>query len=188
MASGNKLLGEFNLEGIAPAPRGMPQIEVSFDIDANGILHVGAKDKATGREQKITITAGSGLSKEEVERLVKEAAANEAADKQRREYVEERNKLDNLVHQVDKSLRENKDKLAPDAVASLEAALNDARAALDSDRLEVVREAAGKLEQAAHKLAETMYASGDAGQGGPTAGGPAAGGPNDVIDAEFSES
>ncbi len=188
MARDNRLLGNFRLDGIAAAPRGVPQVEVTFDLDANGILNVRAKDKANGREQKITITAGSGLSKEEVDRLVKEAAANESADKTRREYVEERNKLDNLVHQVDKSLRESKDKLAPDVVANLESALTEARSALDSDNVEVVKAASAKLEQAAHKLAETMYAAGGAqdASAGPTA--EAGGRRDDVIDAEFSES
>ncbi len=190
LAKDNRLLGNFRLDGITPAPRGMPQVEVTFDLDANGILNVRAKDKATGREQKIAITSSSGLSKDDVEKLVREAAANEAADKARREYIEERNKLDNLVYQVDKALRENREKMPADAVASVESSLTQARSALDSESVDTVRAAATALEQASHKLAQAMY--GGAGGQGPTAGGGAAGDPggrkgDDVIDADFEE-
>jgi len=179
MARDNRKLGDFRLDGIASAPRGVPQIEVTFDLDANGILNVRAKDKATGREQKITITASSGLPKDEVERLVNEAAANEAGDKARREMVEERNRLDNLVYQIGKGLQENRDKLAPADVTALEDALAEGRSALDSDKVDVLRTASGKLEQAASRLNAA---------GAPDAGGPQGRGPDDVVDAEFTES
>jgi molecular chaperone DnaK len=192
LAKDNRLLGTFRLDGITPAPRGVPQIEVTFDIDANGILNVKAKDKATGREQKITITSSSGLSKDDVEKLVKEAAANEAADKGKRELIEERNKLDNLVYQTDKALRESRDKMPPDNVAIVEGALHDAKSALDSDDVARLKAAFDKLTQASYKLAEAMYQGG--GAGGPQPGpGPSAGGGggkkggDDVIDADFEE-
>ena len=170
LAKDNRLLGNFRLDGIAPAPRGIPQVEVTFDLDANGILNVRAKDKATGREQKITITSSSGLSKEEVERLVKEAASNEEGDKRRRETIEARNNLDNLVYQVDKLLRENKDKLPAGEVAAVEASLGEARSALDSDDLERLKSSFDSLQKASMKLGEAAYKSADAGQAGP--GGP----------------
>jgi molecular chaperone DnaK len=186
MARDNRMLGNFRLDGIAAAPRGVPQVEVTFDLDANGILNVRAKDKATAREQKITITAGSGLSKEEVERLVKEASANESADKARREATEERNKLDNLVYQADKTLREHKDKLSPEVVGSIETALNEGRAALDGNAVDAMKAASAKLEAAVHKAAEAAYAS--AGAPGAAGAGAAEGrSDGDVIDAEFTE-
>ncbi len=205
LAKDNRLLGNFRLDGIAPAPRGMPQVEVTFDIDANGILNVRAKDKATGREQKITITSSSGLSKEEVERLVKEAASNETADKQRRETIEARNNLDNMVYQVDKLLRENKDKLPAGEVSNVEAALADARSALDTDDVARLKSAFDNLQKASMKLGEAAYAQqpGGAPGAGPTPGpqsttsgfgGGGAGGATNggakrdgVIDAEFDE-
>ncbi len=196
LAKDNRLLGTFRLDGITPAPRGVPQIEVTFDIDANGILNVKAKDKATGREQKITITSSSGLSKDDVEKLVKEAAANEAADKSKRELIEERNKLDNLVYQTDKALRENRDKMPADHVSTVESALVEAKSALDSDDVARLKASFEALTQASYKLAEAMYqggaqpgaagAAGAAGAGGAgAAGGKKAG--DDVIDADFEE-
>ncbi|MFN7147559.1 MAG: Hsp70 family protein, partial [Myxococcota bacterium] len=198
LAKDNRLLGTFRLDGITPAPRGVPQIEVTFDIDANGILNVKAKDKATGREQKITITSSSGLSKDDVEKLVKEAAANEAADKGKRELIEERNKLDNLVYQTDKALRENREKMPADHVSTVESALVEAKSALDSDDVGRLKAAFEKLTQASYKLAEAMYQGqgqpGAAGAGAAAAGGAAgaAGGDgarkgDDVIDADFEE-
>ncbi|MES2639127.1 MAG: molecular chaperone DnaK [Myxococcota bacterium] len=196
LAKDNRLLGTFRLDGITPAPRGVPQVEVTFDIDANGILNVKAKDKATNREQKITITSSSGLSKEDVDKLVREAAANESADKGKRELIEERNKLDNLVYQTDKALRESRDKMPPDQVSVVESALVEAKSALDSDDVSRLKAAFEKLTQASYKLAETMYqgagAGGAAGAAGGAAGGAAdgAGGGkkgDDVIDADFEE-
>jgi molecular chaperone DnaK len=194
LAKDNRLLGTFRLDGITPAPRGVPQIEVTFDIDANGILNVKAKDKATGREQRITITSSSGLSKEDVEKLVREAAANEATDKANRERIEERNKLDNLVYQTEKALRENREKMPADHVSTVEAGLAEAKAALDSDDVGRLKSAFEKLTQASYKLAEAMYQGGGAAGAGAAGAGAAAGGASggkkggdDVIDADFEE-
>ncbi len=192
LAKDNRLLGTFRLDGITAAPRGVPQVEVTFDIDANGILNVKAKDKATSREQKITITSSSGLSKEDVEKLVREAAANESADKSKRELIEERNKLDNLVYQTDKALRESRDKMPPDQVTVVESALVEAKSALDSDDVERLKSAFEKLTQASYKLAETMYQGAGPGAGAAGAAGGAEaseGGKkgDDVIDADFEE-
>jgi len=193
MAKDNRLLGTFRLDGIPAAPRGVPQVEVSFDIDANGILNVTAKDKATNREQNITITSSSGLSEDEVEKLVQEAAANEADDQQRREVIEQRNQLDNLVYQTEKLLSENKDKLPEAEVANVETAIAGAKEALDSDDLDSLKGAFEALTAASHKLAEVAYqdAGGEAGAGGPPPGAAPDGGSDDggddVIDAEFEE-
>ena len=157
MAADNRTLGKFSLVGIPPAPRGIPQIEVTFDIDANGIVNVSAKDKATGREQAITITASSGLSKDEVERMKSEAAANEDADKTRREEVEFRNVTDSLAHQVEKTLNENRGVLDASATAEVEAAVAQARAALADQDMDRIRKAHEELEKASHRLAEVMY-------------------------------
>jgi len=192
MARDNRLLGTFRLDGIPAAPRGMPQVEVTFDIDANGILNVTAKDKATNREQKITITSSSGLSKDDVDRLVREAGENEAADKAKREVIEARNNLDNLIYQTDKLLGEHKDKLPSAQVSTVEEAVTDARKALDSDDAGKIKAAFDRLQAASHKLAEAAY---QGGQGASQAGaGPAqdaAGGKSgkdgDVIDADFEE-
>jgi molecular chaperone DnaK len=193
LARDNRTLANFRLDGIAPAPRGVPQIEVTFDIDANGIVNVRAKDKATGREQKVTIQTSGGLSKEEVERLVQEAAANESADKSRRETIEARNNLDNLVYQVDKLLRENKEKLPATEVSNVEAALGRARSALDSDDSARLKEAFDDLQKVSMKLGEAAHASGGASgpeaAGGPPPGAGASTGTrrDDVIDADFEE-
>ncbi len=191
LAKDNRMLGNFRLDGITPAPRGVPQVEVTFDLDANGILNVKAKDKATGREQKITITSSSGISKDEVEKLVKEAAANEASDKSRREVIDARNNLDNLVYQTDKALRENKDKMPAAEVATVEAELGTARAALDTDDTERLKIAFESLQKASFKLAETMYsANGGAADGGTPDGagpGPSPKKGDDTIEAEFEE-
>ncbi len=167
MAADNRTLGKFSLVGIPPAPRGVPQIEVTFDIDANGIVNVSAKDKATGREQAITITASSGLSKDEIERMKSEAAANEDSDKARREEVEARNETESLAHQVEKMLNENRAGLDASDSAEVEAAVAQARAALKDEDMERIRRAREGLEKASHRLAEAMYkqktgAAGDA--------------------------
>ncbi|MGB0639697.1 MAG: molecular chaperone DnaK [Myxococcota bacterium] len=195
MAKDNRLLGTFRLDGIPAAPRGVPQVEVSFDIDANGILNVSAKDKATGREQNITITSSSGLSEEEVEKLVQEAAANEDDDKNRRDVIENRNQLDNLVYQTEKVLSENKEKLPADEVENVEAAIASAKEALDSDDVDSIKGAFESLTQASHKLAEVAYQNADGAAGGaaPDMGAGDAGGGDDdnggddVIDAEYEE-
>ncbi len=193
MAKDNRLLGTFRLDGIPSAPRGVPQIEVTFDIDANGILNVKAKDKATGSEQHITITSSSGLSKDEVENLVKEAEAHEADDKARREIIEARNQLDTLVYQTEKLLAEHKEKLPSAQVTDVEGALSQAKEALDSDDLDTLKSANDALSAASHKLAEAAYQAAGAGAPGAHAAGGdagAAGGgsdDDDVIDAEYEE-
>ncbi len=191
MAAGNKSLGQFNLEGIPPSPRGMPQIEVAFDIDANGILHVHAKDKQTGKENKITIKANSGLSEAEIDRMVKDAEANKAEDHRRFEMAQSRNALDALVHSVKKSLAEHGEKVGGDEKAKIESALNDAETLLkqgDASK-EALDEKAQALQAAAQKLGEAIYANAQAGaQAGDTGTGPAAGpGDEKVVDAEFTE-
>src|SRR5687768_10187412 len=158
MAAGNKSLGQFNLTDIPPAPRGMPQIEVTFDIDANGILHVGAKDKATGKENKIKIQASSGLTEAEIQRMVKDAEENAEEDKKTRELIDARNQCDHMVHSVRKSLKDQGDKVSADDKAKIEAALKDAEEAMKSDDKATIESATQKLAEAAHKLAEQMYA------------------------------
>jgi molecular chaperone DnaK len=205
VSSGNKSLGQFNLEGIPPAPRGMPQIEVTFDIDANGILHVSAKDKATGKENTIKIKASSGLSEAEIQKMVKDAEAHAEDDRKQLEVVQARNQLDTLVHSVKKSVGEYGDKVGADEKAKIEAAIKDAEALLKKDdaskeALESQSEALGK---AAQKLGEIMYAesqakseaagAGAAGGGSPGAGGGGSAGgeagkkEETVVDAEYTE-
>ncbi len=157
MAAQNRTLGKFHLSGIPMAPRGVPQIEVTFDIDANGILNVTAKDTATGKDQKIAITSSSGLSKEEVERMAKEAEANSAEDKAKREEVETRNQLDAMVYQVEKMMRENGDKISGGERGEVENALGDAKKALESGDHKSMQTARDRLQTASHKLAEAMY-------------------------------
>ncbi|MCG6875158.1 MAG: molecular chaperone DnaK [Betaproteobacteria bacterium] len=193
MASGNKSLGQFNLEGIPLAPRGMPQIEVTFDIDANGILHVSAKDKATGKENKITIKASSGLTEDEVQRMVKDAEAHAADDRKAHELVNARNQADNLIHTVKKSLTEHGDKIDADEKARIETALKDTEEALKSDDKATIEAKSEALATAAQKLGEKMYADAQAqaggGQGGAEAGAEAGKQKADenVVDAEFTE-
>jgi molecular chaperone DnaK len=166
MAADNKLLGEFDLVGIPPAPRGVPQIEVSFVIDADGILHVTAKDKATGKEQRIVIQSSGGLSKDAIERMIKEAEANQAADAKRRESIEARNEIDSLIHSVTKSLNEHKAKLDDATVATIQKAIDDAKAIDEKAELETIKAASSALSSAALKIGEVMYkkdgASGEA--------------------------
>jgi molecular chaperone DnaK len=173
-----------------PAPRGVPQIEVTFDIDANGIVSVQAKDKATGKEQQIKIQARSGLSDSDIERMVKEAEANADADKKRREGVEARNQLEALIHSTDKTLKDNGDKVGPTEKAEVETALAEARTALEGGDPEAMRAGGEKLSQAAMKMGEAVYKAqqaaeqaGPAGQPGGT-GGPAG---DKVVDADFEE-
>ncbi len=192
MAKDNRMLGNFRLDGIPAAPRGVPQVEVTFDIDANGILNVSAKDKATAKEQKITITSSSGLSESDVEKLVNEAKENEAEDQRRREIIEARNNLDNLVYSTEKVLTENRDKLPAGEVESVEGALNTAREALDSDDPDAMKAAFDTLQSASHALAQSAYQAGggDAAAGAEQtdAGGAGDDGDDDdVIDAEYEE-
>lgn len=190
-ASQNRPLGKFHLEGIAAAPRGMPKVEVTFDIDANGILHVTAKDTATGKDQKITITASSGLSEDEVDKMVKDAEAHEAEDKKRREEVERRNKLDNLCYTLEKQISENKDKMDAGDVSALEGLIKEGREAIEKQDDEKVQSVSEELEKKAHELASKLYegAGGDGAAGADSSGAGAADTKNDdVIDAEFEES
>jgi molecular chaperone DnaK len=193
MAMGNKSLGQFNLEGIPPAPRGMPQIEVTFDIDANGILHVSAKDKATGKENKITIKASSGLKEEEIQRMVKDAEAHAEEDREALELVNARNQCDALIHSVKKSLKDYGEKLTADDKTKIESALKDAEAALKSDDKAKIDAKSQALAEASHKLAEQIYAQTQAQQAQPGQAGTASadsGNKSDdsnVVDAEFEE-
>ncbi len=197
-STGNKSLGQFNLEGIPPSPRGMPQIEVTFDIDANGILHVSAKDKATGKENKITIKANSGLSEDEIQRMVKDAEAHAEEDRKLMEVVQARNGLDGLVHSVKKSLADYGDKVGADEKGKIEAALKDAEELLkDKDAgKEALETKSEALATASQKLGEAMYAQaqaaqggagGGAGEGAPGAGAGSQGGDEKVVDAEYTE-
>jgi molecular chaperone DnaK len=194
MASGNKSLGQFNLTDIPPSPRGLPQIEVTFDIDSNGILHVSAKDKATGKENKIKIQASSGLSEEEVQRMVKDAEAHAEEDHKAIELITARNQCDAMIHSVQKSLKEHGDKLSDDEKGKIEAALKDAEEALKSGDKDTIEAKTRALTEASHKLAEKMYAQEQTQQGQGQPGGesaPQGGGEKpvegEVVDAEFEE-
>src|SRR5438876_8500429 len=195
MAKDNRTLGKFHLTGLPPAPRGMPQIQVTFDIDANGILNVTAKDMGTGKDQKITITSSSGLSKEEVERMAKDADAHSAEDKAKREEIDARNQLDGMVYNIEKLMKENADKISGVEKSDVEAALADAKKALEGSDKDAMNAAREKLTAASHKLAEVMYKQAPPPQGGAQAGsqagadGGAPGGngkaQEGVIDAEY---
>jgi molecular chaperone DnaK len=196
----NRTLGKFHLEGIMPAPRGVPKIEVTFDIDANGILSVHAKDTATGKDQKITITANSGLNEAEINRMVKEAQEHEREDKERREQIERRNRLDNLCYQLEKTLSENNEKLQGQDLSTLQSLIKEGREAIEKQDDGRIQDIMARLEKEAHKMAGVMYGANAPG-GGPDVGGgpppsdgsPSAGGPekkggkDGVIDAEFEE-
>jgi molecular chaperone DnaK len=190
MARDNRTLGKFHLVGIPPAPRGVPQIEVTFDIDANGIVNVSAKDLGTGKEQKITITSSSGLSKDDINKMVREAESHADEDKRKREEIEARNRADSLVYQTEKVLQENRNKLSDSDVKAVETAIADCKKALEGSDIAAINRAADALTQASHKLAEAMYKSGpqSGGQTGSASDGttgPGSGRPDDVIDAEY---
>ena len=194
MANQNKSLGKFNLADIPPAPRGVPQIEVTFDIDANGILHVTAKDKGTGKEQKIRIEAGSGLSKEEVEKMKAEARANEAADKEARERVEKINAADGLIFQTEKQLKEYGDKIPADKKQPIESALSKLKDAHKAQDLAAIDAATAEMNTAWTAASEEIYKAQQGGQpGGPQGPDGGAGGsqPNNggenITDAEYEE-
>jgi molecular chaperone DnaK len=192
MAADNKMLGQFDLMGIPPAPRGMPQIEVTFDIDANGIVNVSAKDKATGKEQQIRIQASGGLSEADIEKMVKDAEANAAEDKKRREAVDAKNHADALVHSTEKALAEHGSKIAESDRRAIEDAVSDLKEALKGDDAEAIKAKSNTLAQASMKLGEAMYKSQQAGaEGGAAPGGEDAGAgeakKEDVVDAEFTE-
>jgi molecular chaperone DnaK len=192
MASGNKTLGRFELVGIPPAPRGVPQIEVTFDIDANGIVHVSAKDLGTGKEQSIKITASSGLSEEEIQKLIKDAEIHAEEDKARKHLVELKNQADTLIYSTEKSLGDLGDKVDPATRSQVESAVADLKGVLDKGDQATIEAKTKALTQVSHKLAEQMYAQASQSQSGPgpdSGGGPGAqgGGDDDVVDAEFVE-
>ena len=196
MAPDNRTLGRFELVGIPPAPRGVPQIEVSFDIDANGIVHVNAKDLGTGKEQSIKITASSGLSESEIEKLVKDAEMHAEEDKKRKELIEARNQADTMVYSVEKNIKEFGDKVDAAERTRIEEAIARVKKALEGDDLEAIKKAQDELMNVSHKLAEAMYAKTSGGQGGPGADAGAQQGTDqqasgkkndDVVDADFEE-
>lgn len=196
MAADNRTLGRFELVGIPPAPRGVPQVEVTFDIDANGIVHVHAKDLGTGKEQSIKITASSGLSEEEIQKLVRDAEAHAEEDKKRKELIEARNQADSMVYSVEKNIKEFGDKVDAAEKARIEEAIAKTKKALEGDDIDAIKKAQDELMNVSHKLAEAMYAKTAGGQGGPQAGGGAGqAGPEqaagkkdeDVVDADFED-
>ena len=200
MAADNKLLGQFDLIGLPPAPRGMPQVEVTFDIDANGIVHVSAKDLGTGKEQSIRITASSGLNEDEIKRMVQEAEQHAADDRQRRAQAEARNKLDNLIYTTEKTLKDYGSQLDEGSRKSVEDALAEAKTKLESKDADELNRTAETLANASHKLAEAMYSKtrsqqgagpdadgGNAGDGAGGAAGATEEKKEDVVDADFKE-
>ena len=187
MAADNKILGQFNLEDIPPAPRGMPQIEVTFDIDANGIVSVGASDKGTGKEQKITIQASGGLSDDDIEKMVKDAEENAEADKERRELIEAKNQAESLIHSTEKSMEEHSDKVDPTTIEAIELAIAALKDEIETDNAEKIKSGIQNVTEAAMKLGEAIYkASQDEGDDEPAAAdaGPA---DDDIVDAEFED-
>jgi molecular chaperone DnaK len=190
MATDNREIGRFILDGLPPAPRGVPQVEVTFDIDANGILSVGASDKATGKEQTIRIEGSGGLANDEIERMVKEAEANASEDQSRRDAIEKKNQLDSLIYQAEKTVSENDEKLDDADKTALNAAIADAKADLDSGDAAKLDAARQRIEGELHKVAEKLYkseAAGAEGAAGPATGNGGAGADEDVIDAEFTQ-
>jgi molecular chaperone DnaK len=199
-AKDNRTLGNFSLVGLPPAPRGVPKIEVTFDIDANGIVNVTAKDMATGKSQQITITSSSGLAKDEVDRMVREAQSNADADKKKREVIDLRNQIDGLAYNIEKLLKDNKDKISEGDAKPVEEAIAKARKSAEAEDAAALKSALSDLEKVSHKLAEDLYkktqaaggpppgAPGDAGAGASAGGGASAsaGAPKgDVVDAEY---
>jgi molecular chaperone DnaK len=194
MARDNRTLGKFHLVGIPPAPRGIPQIEVTFDIDANGIVNVSAKDLGTGKEQQITITASSGLSENEIDQMVRDAESHSEDDKKKRESVDVRNQADSLVYQTEKLLNENREKIPASDISAIEEAIKETKEAIESNDVTQMRTAIDNLTKASHRMAEAMYqqqTQQQAGsQPGPEAGGPQPGSEKkdeDVVDAEFED-
>ena len=195
MAKDNRSLGKFHLDGIPPAPRGVPQVEVTFDIDANGIIHVAAKDKGTNKEQKITITDSTGLSEDDIEQMVKDAEANADADKERRETIDVKNQLDSLIYSTEKTLSENKDKIKEEEVKEAEEVVEEAKKHLEAD-VAVMKEQIEKINEVAHKLAQSMYSQAQEPGETPTDGGDRSAEADgnteskpddDVVDAEFED-
>ena len=186
MANDNKLLGQFNLEGISPAPRGIPQIDVAFDIDANGIVSVSATDKATGKEQKITIEASGGLSDDEIENMIKEAEANADADKKVRELVDAKNQAEAIIHSAEKGIVDAGDKITDEEKAPVEAAIKDLKEVIESDELNVIQEKTASLSQAAMKIGEKLYQQEQESSEDPDQGVEGAE-DADIVDADFEE-
>ncbi|MDE9450197.1 molecular chaperone DnaK [Aliiroseovarius sp. Z3] len=189
MAADNKILGQFNLEDIPPAPRGMPQIEVTFDIDANGIVEVGAKDKGTGKEQKITIQASGGLSDEDIEAMVKDAEANAEADKERKELVEAKNQAESLIHSTEKAMEEHNDKVDPTTIEAIELAIAALKDVMEEDNADKIKSGIQNVTEAAMKLGEAIYKSQQeeaAGEEPEEADGPSAV-DDDIVDADFED-
>jgi molecular chaperone DnaK len=191
MAGDNKTLGKFHLVGIPPAPRGMPQIEVTFDIDANGIVNVSARDLGTGREQKITITASSGLSKEEIDKMMRDADAHADEDKQKREAIEIKNRLDTMIYSTEKTISDNREKIPVGTISEAEAVIAEAKKVVESNQSDQFQTHLENLTRVSHRIAESLYQQGNAGgtadaagAAGAGAAGGAAGG-DDVIDAEY---
>ncbi|MGE3517564.1 MAG: Hsp70 family protein, partial [Vicinamibacterales bacterium] len=194
LAKDNRTLGRFHLVGLPPAPRGVPQVEVAFDIDANGIVNVTATDKATGKEQKITISGSSGLSKDEVDRMVKDAQAHESEDKQRRELIDARNQADALAYQTEKTVNENRDKLPVGELSKVEAAIGAVRTATQADDVGAITRASEDLQRAAHAIAALLYTHAQPGASAAGASGSRTGGDEastvkegEVVDAEYAE-
>jgi molecular chaperone DnaK len=186
LAANNKLLGNFDLAGIPPAPRGVPQIEVTFDIDANGIVNVTAKDKGTGKEHQIRIQASGGLSDADIDRMVKEAEANAEADKKQREAIEAKNQAESLIHSTEKSLKDYGDKVSAEDKTAIETAVADLKGVLEGEDAEAIKDKTNALAEAAMKLGEAMYKASQAEAEAKAAGGdkPA---DDDVVDADFEE-
>jgi molecular chaperone DnaK len=195
MARDNRTLGKFHLIGMPPAPRGIPQVEVTFDIDANGILHVSAKDLATGKEQNITITASTGLSEDEIKKMVNDAESHAEEDKKRKQEIEIKNQLDNMIYTTEKTLNESKDKLSADDIRNMEEVLARAKDTVKTGDPDRIKGAVDELTKASHKLAETLYkktsdttAKGPGPEAGQQQGGPGGGKrDDDVVDAEFED-
>ncbi|HEY8254504.1 MAG TPA: Hsp70 family protein, partial [Rhizomicrobium sp.] len=187
MAADNKSLGRFDLQGIPPAPRGVPQIEVTFDIDANGIVSVTAKDKATGKEQQIRIQASGGLSEADIQKMVKDAESHAAEDKKRRELIEARNQADALIHSTEKALGEHGDKVGGDEKTAIEAAAAALKEAVKADDVDAIKEKTNTLAQASMKLGEAMYKAQAAGEGAAAPEGEAPKSDDNVVDADFEE-
>jgi len=187
LAKDNRTLARFRLEGIPPAPRGIPQIEVTFDIDANGILNVSAKDLATGKQQKITVTASSGLTEEEIKRMIDEAQAHAEEDRKMKEIIDTRNQLDGLIYQTEKLLREHRDKIPESEVGAIEEAINEGKKIKDSNDISQLRNAINRITTSSHRIAEILYRASSAGRATGSSEGNGKGKKDDVIDAEYEE-